>query len=30
MVATTGLVNTHAHRAQRKFKRRCAKEGRIH
>ena len=29
MVATTGLVNTHARRAQRKFKRRYAKEGRI-
>lgn len=29
MVATTGLVNTHARRAQRKFRRRYAKEGRI-
>jgi short-subunit dehydrogenase len=30
MVATTGLVRTHARRAQRKYKRRYAKEGRIH
>lgn len=29
MVATTRLVNTHARRAQRKFRRRYAKEGRI-